>query len=109
MFGAGLMFGETREFDPREVNFGRIATCYVAEGSSGAAAGFQKCDTIESIDGTPIHILEDVRTALVKAQRGRREAIIEVKRLVGPKGRSFFSYSGLSLPIDEVRWAAVSP
>lgn len=33
-----------------------------------------------------------------------REGIVEVKRLSGPKGRGFFSYSGLSLPVDELRW-----
>jgi membrane-associated protease RseP (regulator of RpoE activity) len=109
LFVSGLMIAQTRQFDPREVNFGRLATCYVAEGSAASAAGFRKCDAIESIDGTAARSLDDVYAALSKVQRERREAIVEVKRPVGPKGRSIFSYTGLSLPADDLRWVTLSP
>jgi S1-C subfamily serine protease len=103
---SGLTFGRTHPYDSREVNFGSVAACNVETGSAGQAAGVEKCDVVESVDGQPIHELATLYEALHKAQQEGQPGLLELKRLVGPKGRSFFSYIGVELPVEGLHWIA---
>jgi S1-C subfamily serine protease len=105
---SGVVFVLRRSFDSQEVNIGSIASCYVAPGSPGQSAGVHAGDTVESVDGRPVHELDDVYAALEQAQRERRSVLVELKRLEGPKGRSFFSYFGVHLPVEGSRWVSVT-
>jgi S1-C subfamily serine protease len=105
---SGAVFVRRHLFDSQEVNLGSIATCSVASGASGQSAGLRPGDTIESIDGQPVHELDKLFTALERAQRDQRVALVEVKRLVGPQARSFFSYFGVNLSVQGLHWLAVT-
>ena len=108
VFTSGVMFIERRPFDEREVNFGAISTCYIEPGTAAQSAGIGKCDTVESIDGEAVQNLNQVYLGLSEALHEKRTALLELKRLVGPQGRSFFSYFGVSLPVDGLRWVDVT-
>jgi S1-C subfamily serine protease len=105
---SGVTFGQTHPYDSREVNLGGVAACNVESGSPGQAAGIGKCDVVESAGGHPINDLTALYAALQRAQQEGEPALLELKRLVGPKGRNFFSYLGVELPVEGLRWIAVT-
>ena len=108
VFASGVVFVLRRSFDSQEVNIGDIASCYVAPGSPGQSAGVHAGDTVESVNGRPMHELGEVYATLEQAHGNRRSVLVELKRLEGPKGRSFFSYFGVHLPIEGLRWVSVT-
>lgn len=108
VIASGAVFVGRRYFDSQEVNLDSIATCYVESGSSGQSVGLHANDSIESIDGSPVHQLDEVFAALERSHKEQRPALIEVKRLVGTRGRSFFSYFGVNLPIKSLRQISVT-
>lgn len=105
---SGAVFGQARSFDPAEVNFSRVASCYIDDGSLAKSAGFEKCDAVESADGTVMEGLAQLYCHLQKAQRSDRAVTFAVKRLVRLQGRSFFAYHELTLLVDDLLWLTVS-
>ena len=107
VYASGVVFGQARSFNPSEVNFSPIATCYVEDGSIGKSAGFEPCDAVEALDGAPATNLPELYRRLQAAQAAGRAVDVAVKRIAGLKGRSFFEYRELSLPIEALRWVRV--
>ncbi len=107
VYASGVVFGQARSFDPSEINFSPIATCYVEDGSIGKSAGFEPCDAVETVDGAPATDLPELYRRLQAAQAAGRAVGVAVKRIAGLKGRSFFEYRELSLPIEALHWVRV--
>ena len=107
VYASGVVFGQARSFNPSEVNFSPIATCYVEDGSIGKSAGFEPCDAVEALDGAPATNLPELYRRLQAARAAGRAVDVAVKRIAGLKGRSFFEYRELSLPIEALRWVRV--
>ncbi len=105
---SGAVFVRRRFFDSHEVNLDSIAICYVERGTSGQSAGLGASDSIESIDGQPVHELDEVFSALDQSQKKHRPALVEVKKLTGTKGRSYFSYFGVNLAVEGLRRVSVT-
>jgi S1-C subfamily serine protease len=104
IYASGVVFGQARNFDPSEINYSRIATCHIEDGSLGKSAGFAGCDAVESVDGVAVDNLEDLYRRLDAARAAGRPVQVTVKRIAGLKGRSYFEYHELSLPVEALEW-----
>ena len=107
LYASGVVFGEARSFDASEINYSRIASCHVVEGSLGKSAGFERCDAIESVDGDAAGSLAELFRVLESARKADRPVRVAVKRIAGLKGKSFFEYRELSLPVESLHWVRV--
>jgi S1-C subfamily serine protease len=107
VYASGVLFGSARQYDAREVNFGKVSACYVEKGSLGEAAGLQKTEVIEAIGGEPVSGIEDVYAGLSRAMHENKAAVLQVKHMVGAGNRSFFQYWQVILPVRELKWAEV--
>jgi membrane-associated protease RseP (regulator of RpoE activity) len=107
VYASGVVFGQAREFDPSEINYSRVAACHIEDGSLGESAGFESCDAIETVDGEPLADLDQLYRRLDAARKDDRAMRVSVKRIVGLKGKSFFEYRELSLPVEELHWLRV--
>jgi S1-C subfamily serine protease len=103
VYASGVVFGQPRRFDAAEINFSKVAACYVEPGSLGKSAGLERFDAIETIDGETVQNLDQVYRLLGLAAVARRPVSIVAKRVVGLQSRAFFTYREFSLPIEERR------
>lgn len=107
VYTSGVVFGQRTRFDAAEVNLGEIVSCFIQEGSLGRSAGFQRGDAIETIDGASVQELDQVYRLLDQARAAGRPASVVAKRVAGLRGRAFFAYREISLPVEDLRWVSV--